>query len=126
MTTTATTTTRVAVISVPVSDQDRARRFYVDQLGFDLIRDDDSIPGMRWVQVRPKGSPTSLTLVDWFESMPAGSLRGLVFGVEDLAGDYERLVANDVEFVSPPRRQPWGTEAVVRDPDGNEFVFQQS
>lgn len=123
---TTTTTTRVAVVSVPVSDQERARRFYVDQLGFELVRDDTSVPGMRWVQVNPKGSPTSLTLVNWFDSMPPGSLRGLVFGVDDLSAEYERLVGRGVEFDGPPQQQPWGTEAVFRDPDGNEFVLQQS
>ena len=43
----------VTVVSVPVSDQDRAKAFYVDQLGFELQREDDSIPGIRWVQVTP-------------------------------------------------------------------------
>jgi catechol 2,3-dioxygenase-like lactoylglutathione lyase family enzyme len=44
---------RVRVVSVPVSDQDRAKEFYVEKLGFELIRDDDSVPGLRWVQVTP-------------------------------------------------------------------------
>jgi len=39
----------VAVVSVPVSDPERSKGFYVDQLGFDLVRDDDSMPGLRWV-----------------------------------------------------------------------------
>jgi catechol 2,3-dioxygenase-like lactoylglutathione lyase family enzyme len=53
----------VTVISVPVSDQDRAKAFYVDTLGFELIRDDDSVPGIRWIQVAPKKGATALTLV---------------------------------------------------------------
>src|SRR2546421_370983 len=114
----------VAVVSVPVSDQDRARDFYVNKLGFDLKRDDSSVPGMRWVQVSANGAPTTLTLVTWFESMPAGSLRGLVFTTDDLDGDYARLTARGVDFESPPQRQPWGTEAVFHDPDGNQFVLQ--
>ncbi len=126
MTFTQVPTTQVAVVSVPVSDQERAKTFYVDDLGFELTRDDSSVPGMRWVQLRPPGSPTSLTLVDWFESMPAGSLRGVVFTVADLLGEYERLVANGVEFTSPPQTHPWGTETVFCDPDGNEFVLQQA
>jgi len=114
----------VAVVSVPVSDQDRARDFYVNKLGFDLKRDDSSIPGMRWVRVGAKGAPTTLTLVTWFESMPPGSLRGLVFTTDDLDTDDARLTTRGVEFESPPQRQPWGTEAVFRDPDGNQFVLQ--
>jgi catechol 2,3-dioxygenase-like lactoylglutathione lyase family enzyme len=125
MTITQNKTIQAAVVSVPVSDQERAKRFYVDQLGFELLRDDSSVPGMRWLQVCPPGSTTALTLVDWFESMPAGSLRGLVFRASDLVAEYERLLAIGVEFDGPPERQPWGTEAVFRDPDGNEFVLQQ-
>ena len=45
----------VRVVSVPVSDQDRARDFYVGRLGFELVRDDDAVPGLRWVQVAPRG-----------------------------------------------------------------------
>ena len=74
----------VRVVSVPVSDQDRAREFYVEKLGFALVRDDASVPGIRWVQLAPPGGSTSLTLVTWFESMPAGSLRGLVLVSDDL------------------------------------------
>jgi catechol 2,3-dioxygenase-like lactoylglutathione lyase family enzyme len=54
----------VKVISVPVSDQERAKAFYVEKLGFELTRDDDSVPGLRWVQLAPKRGSTSLTLVN--------------------------------------------------------------
>jgi catechol 2,3-dioxygenase-like lactoylglutathione lyase family enzyme len=116
----------VKVVSVPVSDQERAKEFYVEKLGFELSRDDDSIPGIRWVQVTPKGGATSLTLVTWFETMPPGSLQGLVLGSADLEKDCEELVARGVEFDQPLQQQPWGKEAVVRDPDGNRLVLQQA
>jgi catechol 2,3-dioxygenase-like lactoylglutathione lyase family enzyme len=116
----------VIVVSVPVSDQDRAKAFYVDTLGFELVREDDSIPGLRWVQVAPKATRIALTLVTWFESMPAGSLRGLVLTSDDLQGDYEALQAKGVEFDQPPQQQPWATEAVFHDPDGNSLVLQQA
>jgi len=116
----------VKVISVPVSDQERAKQFYVRKLGFELTRDDDSVPGIRWVQVTPKGGSASLTLVTWFETMPAGSLQGLVLGSEDLERDCEELEANGVEFEQPLQEQPWGTEAVISDPDGNRLVLQQA
>jgi catechol 2,3-dioxygenase-like lactoylglutathione lyase family enzyme len=116
----------VQVVSVPVSDPEQARRFYVDVLGFELTRDDESIPGMRWIQVRPPTGTTSLTLVTWFDSMPAGSLRGLVFVCDDLEAEHERLSAAGVSFEQPPQQQPWAYEAVVCDPDGNRLVLQQA
>jgi predicted enzyme related to lactoylglutathione lyase len=117
--------TAVQALSVPVSDPERARRFYVDTLGFELVRDDSSIPGMRWIEVRPRGGRTSLTLVTWFESMPAGSLRGLVLACHDLHAEHARLVDAGARFDQPPREQPWALEAVLLDPDGNELVLQQ-
>ncbi len=116
----------VAVVSVPVSDQERAKSFYVDRLGMELVRDDSSIPGMRWVQVAPPGGGTQLSLVTWFDSMPAGSLRGLVLRMADLQGTYDALIAQGVEFEGPPTEQPWGLETVVHDPDANGIVLQQA
>jgi len=116
----------VTVISVPVSDQDRARDFYVGTLGFELIRDDPTVPGLRWVQVAPEKGATALVLVTWFETMPAGSLRGLVFAVADLDAYYQRLNAEGVRFDGPPQEQGYAREAVCYDPDGNMLVLQQA
>jgi predicted enzyme related to lactoylglutathione lyase len=116
----------VLVVSIPVSDQARAKAFYVDGLGLELKRDDDSVPGLHWIQVAPRGSSVSLTLVTWFDSMPAGSLRGLVLSSDDLQSDFERFVSNGAQVESPPQQQPWATEAVLRDPDGNNIVLQQA
>lgn len=114
----------VVVVSVPVSDQERAKSFYVDRLGFELKKDDASVPGIRWILVAPKQARVALTLVTWFETMPPGSLRGLVLRSSDLQSDYETLKARGVEFEGRPERRPWGAEVVFRDPDGNRFVLQ--
>jgi catechol 2,3-dioxygenase-like lactoylglutathione lyase family enzyme len=118
--------TGVSVVSVPVADQERARKFYVESLGFELTRDDDSVPGIRWVQVTPRQGGTSLTLVTWFESMLPGSLQGLVLACENLEHECHRLQAGGVEFERMLEQQPWGTEAVICDPDGNRLVLQQA
>jgi catechol 2,3-dioxygenase-like lactoylglutathione lyase family enzyme len=115
----------VRVVSVPVSDQDRAKEFYVGTLGMELIQD-ESAPEIRWVMVAPKGSTASLTLVTWFESMPPGSLRGLVLTSDDIQAEYETLLAKGVRFDGPPQRRPWATETVLHDPDGNSIVLQQA
>jgi catechol 2,3-dioxygenase-like lactoylglutathione lyase family enzyme len=116
----------VAVVSVPVSDPDRAKSFYVDTLGMRVLLDDTSESGMRWVQVAPAEGATSLTLVTWFDSMPAGSLRGLVLSSTNLEADYAELVRKGVEFEGPPQQRPWGIETVLSDPDGNRIVLNQS
>lgn len=115
--------THINLLSVPVADQDRAKAFYVDTLGFDLLRDNQMGPAQRWVQVAPKGATTSITLVSWFDTMPAGSLRGLVLETDDLAADVATLAARGVE-VSEIDEQPWGQFVTFADPDGNGIVLQ--
>ncbi|HTJ59075.1 MAG TPA: VOC family protein [Devosiaceae bacterium] len=115
---------RLDVVSIPVSDQDRAKAFYRDVLGFEELADQQMFPQMRWVQLAPKGAATSVTLVNWFETMPAGSLRGLVLHTPDLEGEVARLTAAGVK-TSPIEAQPWGTYVTFSDPDGNGLVLQQ-
>jgi catechol 2,3-dioxygenase-like lactoylglutathione lyase family enzyme len=93
----------VQLFSVPVSDQDRAREFYTKTLGFEVVSEAEMGPEMRWVQVRPAGATTSLTLVTWFPSMPAGTLKGTVF-----------------------ETAPWGRFVTFDDPDGNGIVLQET
>jgi catechol 2,3-dioxygenase-like lactoylglutathione lyase family enzyme len=116
--------TGIQVLSLPVSDQDRARDFYVDVLGMDLLRDAEMGPGMRWVQVAPRGAETTITLVTWFVTMPAGSYKGLVLETDDLDGDVERLRAHGLEFPDGIQQQPWGRYVTFADPDGNGLVLQ--
>ena len=121
--------TAVRVVSVPVSDQDRAKDFWVNKVGFELRNDTpmgEGQGGPRWVEVAPKGAVTSLTLVTWFPSMPAGSLTGLVIECDDIRASYDELIARGVQFNGPIEEQFWGTFATFQDPDGNSFVLAQS
>jgi catechol 2,3-dioxygenase-like lactoylglutathione lyase family enzyme len=117
---------RIATVSVPVSDPARAKSFYTDLLGFTVVRDDQSIPDMRWIEIVPAGSGAHLTLVTWFETMPPGSLRGLVLESDDVAADHRRLTGLGVTFDQPPEERPYGVEAVLCDPDGNRLVLLQA
>ena len=78
---------------------------------------------MRWIEVAPEGSTTSLSLVTWFDAMPPGSLQGLVFMVDDVQATYEELTAKGDPFDFPLREMSGGVQAVFRDPDGNGFVI---
>ncbi len=118
--------TAVQLLSLPVTDQDRARDFYVDVLGFELVNDMPMGPGMRWVQVRPLGALTSITLVTWFESMPAGQTRGTVLETDDLEGDITRLRRLGVDLPDEVESAPWGRFVTFTDPDGNGLVLQET
>ena len=119
------TITQVQLFSLPVSDQDRARDFYVDTLGFELVSDTAMGPDQRWVQVRPPGSQTSITLVTWFATMPPGSLKGLVIETDDLDGDVMALAARGLE-VGDIDTAPWGRYVTFDDPDGNGLILQSA
>ena len=113
----------VQVVSEPVSDRDKARAFYTDTLGFELRAENTFGEGARWIEVAPRGSATSLTLVTWFDAMPPGSLQGLVFAVDNVRATHERLLAKGIPLDFPPREMPGGLQAVFHDPDGNGFVI---
>ena len=118
-------TTRVQVVSVPVSDQERAQRFYVETLGFALRANNRWGDGMRWIEVAPPGAETGITLVTWFPTMPPGSVQGLVLGTDGLEAAYDALAARGVAFHGPVQEAPWGRYATFDDPDGNGWVLQE-
>lgn len=116
----------ISVVSVPVSDPDRAKAFYIDKLGFELVMDDEFGPSLRWVMLRTPGSQTAITLATWFESMPPGSLRGAVLSVPDIEAAAGEL--RDTGVLDPDEKiesAPWGRWFTVEDPDGNGWVVQQ-
>jgi catechol 2,3-dioxygenase-like lactoylglutathione lyase family enzyme len=119
--------TSLQVVSVPVSDQDRARDFYAGVLGFTVEMDSEFGGGaMRWVMLRPPGGGTAITLVTWFESMAAGSLNGSVLGCDDLEQTLAELSARGVTFAEDKIQEaPWGRWKTFTDPDGNAWVLQQ-
>ena len=116
------------VVSIPVSDQDRAKQFYAEALGFTAELDTAFAGGeMRWVMLRPPGGGTAITLVTWFESMPPGSVTGAVLGCEDLEQTLEELTGRGVSFAEEKIQEaPWGRWKTFDDPDGNSWVLQQN
>jgi catechol 2,3-dioxygenase-like lactoylglutathione lyase family enzyme len=114
----------IRVVSVPVRDQDAAKAFYQNVLGFQLERDNPMGPDSRWIQLRPPGSEATIALVTWFKAMPPGSMQGLVLGVDDIAAYHAELTARGLS-VTPIAEEPWGLYASFQDPDGNGWVLQQ-
>jgi catechol 2,3-dioxygenase-like lactoylglutathione lyase family enzyme len=118
--------TKVQLFSLAVSDQDRSRHFYVDTLGFELVADNAMGPDQRWVQVRPPGAETSVTLVTWFDTMPPGTTKGTVLETDDLDADVSSLRERGVVIDDGIQEMPWGRFATFDDPDGNGIVLQET
>jgi len=117
--------THLSVLSVPVEDPDRARDFYRDRLGFELLLENEFAPGQRWIQLAPPGAQTSITLTTWFEDFRPGSLRGVILEVEDIDAELTRLRDGGVTFEGEVDDTPWGRFAAFRDPDGNRLSLHQ-
>jgi catechol 2,3-dioxygenase-like lactoylglutathione lyase family enzyme len=118
--------TKVQLFSLAVSDQDRSRHFYVDTLGFELVADNAMGPDQRWVQVRPPGAETSITLVTWFDTMPPGTTKGTVLETDDLDADVASLRERGVVIDEGIQEMPWGRFVTFDDPDGNGIVLQET
>ena len=116
---------QIRIISLPVSDQQIAKEFYQQILGFELINESLMSEKMHWIQLAPsKTCSTSITLVNWFEQMAPGSVQGLVIGTNNIEADYQELTQKGVKL-SPIQDSPWGRSAMFQDLDGNGWVLQQ-
>jgi predicted enzyme related to lactoylglutathione lyase len=116
---------KVQVVSVPVSDSDRAKDFYVNVLGMEVLQDMPMSDSMRWIQVSPSGSEASITLVTWFPTMPPGSLQGLVLETSDMEATIAEIAERGFVIEGDIDEQPWGRFVMFNDPDGNGIVLRQ-
>lgn len=120
------TITKLAIVSIPVSDQQAALRFYRDVLGFEVRLDSPFMhENARWIEVAPAGSPTTLTLVTWFDTMQPGGVTGLVLESSDIEADVAALAARGLQAPAI-EEQMWGRFITFQDPDGNGWVLQQN
>ena len=128
--------TNISIVSVFVKDVDESKKFYTDVLGFQEKDDITLGDGYRWCTVvhpnQPElnvslsipGPPHSPELVAAMKrAQEDGTMHGLGLNVDDCLKTYEELQAKGVEFLQPPSKRPYGTEAVCRDNSGNWLVL---
>lgn len=128
--------TNISLLTLWVTDQDAAKEFYVDKLGFVERADVTMGDGFRWVTIghpdQPElevtlmvpGPPLDAEMATAIErALAAGSMGGFGLDVDDCQKTYEQLAAKGVEFTQPPSERPYGVEAVMRDNSGNWLVL---
>ena len=138
-----TSTFSVEVITLPVSDVERALRFYVDQAGFDLDVDYSPNEAFRVVQLTPPGSNCSIQIGEGLTDAPAGSFRNIFLVVTDLEAARNSLMerginVSEIRHKTPigawdggfaigldPARRDYASFANFSDPDGNSWVLQE-
>lgn len=115
---------KLELISVPVSDVDRAKAFYTEQAGFNADHDHAVSDEIRFVQLTPPGSACSISIGTGLTEMAPGSLEGLQLVVDDIEVARAELAGRGVE-VTEVQSFPWGEFVFFKDPDGNGWAVQQ-
>jgi catechol 2,3-dioxygenase-like lactoylglutathione lyase family enzyme len=126
--------------TIYVNDQEEARRFYTEKLGFEVRTDSTMEGGFRWLTLGLKSQPDlEIVLMEpkagmMMDEESAGQLRALVgkgilgagvFDTDDVQATYEELKNRGVEFMAPPAERPYGIEALFKDNSGNWFSLTQ-
>jgi predicted enzyme related to lactoylglutathione lyase len=115
---------KLELVAVPVSDVDRAKRFYVEQAGFNADHDHQVNENLRFVQLTPPGSACSITIGNGVTDAAPGSVRGLQLVVADADAARADLAGRGVE-VGEVQEFPWGRFVFFQDPDGNAWAVQE-
>jgi catechol 2,3-dioxygenase-like lactoylglutathione lyase family enzyme len=115
---------RLELVTVPVSDVDRAKTFYTEKIGFNADHDHTVSDAIRFVQLTPPGSGCSIAIGKGLGQMAPGSVEGLQLVVSDVGAARAELVERGVE-VSEVQEFPWGAFVFFADPDGNRWAVQQ-
>lgn len=125
------------VISIPVSDQEQSKEFYL-KLGFQVLVEAPMGNGQTWVQLGLPNQATSISLVSWWPykevEMSVGSLQGIILETDDIEKEVQELKTKGIEVVKiGPKglelgkidNTPWGKFAHLIDPDGNGLSIHQ-
>jgi lactoylglutathione lyase len=114
----------VKFVSIPVHDQDRALAFYTEKLGCHVVTDAPMGPGQRWIEL---GFPRADTEVVLFtapgQEAWIGGFMNVTFWTDDAVATAAELESRGVELVRGAKKESWGTSAIFKDSEGNQFVL---
>src|ERR671931_1780238 len=115
---------KLELVAVPVSDVDRAKAFYTEQVGFNPDHDHTVSDEIRFVQLTPPGSACSIAIGKGVTDAEPGSVRGLQMVVSDIQAAHSQLVERGID-AGEIESFPWGDFVFFNDPDGNKWSVQQ-
>jgi len=121
----------VQKVIVPVDDQEKAKEFWTERLGF-AVASDDRYDGGRWLEVAPPDGTPLLVLTPRRPDEPRREVderlphSDLFFTCADIEATHRELTGRGVRFHTPPTRMPFGWWAMFEDPDGTRYVLTQS
>jgi lactoylglutathione lyase len=117
--------TKIATAAVYVDDQQKAKSFWTEKVGFEIVAEFPMGPGSSWLEVAPKGAESALVIypksmmTNWQELKPS-----IVFVSDDIEATYSKMLENGVSFEGALQKMQWGTFATFKDEDGNSFLIR--
>jgi catechol 2,3-dioxygenase-like lactoylglutathione lyase family enzyme len=110
--------------SIPVTDQDRALAFYTEKLGFKVVTDQPFDDTQRWIELAIPRAETKLVLFTPDAHRDRiGGFSNITFVSDDVEATCNLLKSRGVEFTQDAQKADWGTAAIFKDQDGNQFVL---
>ena len=114
----------IAIMSIPVRDQNASLKFYTEKLGFKVLTDQPFTPRQRWIELSIPGAESRLALFtpEGHENR-IGGFQPVTFWCDDIFATAKLLKSKGVEFTQEPKTEVWGSMAIFKDVDGNQFVI---
>lgn len=116
---------KMATVAVYVEDQQKAKAFWTEKVGFELVRETPMGPAGSWIEVAPQGAESALVIYpksmmkNWEEQKAA-----IVFTCDDIQATYNQMKANGVQFEGELQKMQWGTYTTFKDEDGHSFLLK--
>jgi catechol 2,3-dioxygenase-like lactoylglutathione lyase family enzyme len=114
----------IKFVGIPVGDQDVALKFYTEVMGLKVLTDQPFTPKQRWIELMIPGADTGIALfTPEGHEKRIGDFQSISFWCDDVFATAETMKKKGVVFTKEPATESWGTVAVFKDADGNQFVL---
>jgi catechol 2,3-dioxygenase-like lactoylglutathione lyase family enzyme len=114
----------IKFVSIPVRDQDISLKFYTENLGMKVVTDQPFTDSQRWIELLIPGAESGVALfTPEGHKRRIGEFQGIAFWCDDVFATAKVLKSKGVTFAQEPKKEPWGSIAIFKDPDGNQFAL---
>jgi predicted enzyme related to lactoylglutathione lyase len=117
----------IKFVNIPVRNQDVALKFYTESIGMKVVTDQPFTPQQRWIELMIPGADTGIALfTPEGHEKRIGEFQSISFWCDDVFAEADALKKKGVAFAKEPTTESWGSAAVFKDPDGNQFVLSSN
>ncbi|PLS18264.1 hypothetical protein CVD28_08245 [Bacillus sp. M6-12] len=117
---------KIATVAVYVEDQQKAKAFWTEKVGFEVNAEHPMGPNAYWLEVSPNGAESHLVIYPKSMMPESNEMKpSIVFECEDVLAVYKTMKSNGVEFLDEPKEMQWGTYVQFKDEDGNQFLLKE-